>query len=117
CTGKVFYDLAEARDAAGDKTTSILRIEQLYPFPSGALAIRLKRMKNLKTVVWAQEEPKNNGAWFFVNPLLEACLKEADVGPARPGYAGRASSAATATGLAKRHAEEQAALVKEALGH
>lgn len=117
CTGKVFYDLAEARDAAGDKTTSIVRIEQIYPFPSDALVVRLKRMKNLKSVVWAQEEPRHNGSWFFVEPLIEACLAEAGVKPKRPEYAGRAASAATATGLAKRHAAEQAALIKAALGH
>src|SRR3546814_7479052 len=70
CSGKVFYDLADARDAAGDKATSIVRIEQLYPFPSDALVVRLKRMANLKSVVWAQEEPKNNGAWCFVDPQI-----------------------------------------------
>ena len=117
CSGKVFYDLAEARDAAGDKNTSIVRIEQIYPFPSDALVTRLKRMTNLETVVWAQEEPKNNGSWFFVEPLIEQCLAEAKVGPSRPAYAGRAASAATATGLARKHAEQQKALVADALGH
>ncbi len=63
CTGKVFYDLAEARDAAGDKNTQILRVEQIYPFPGDALAERIGRMPNLETIVWAQEEPRNNGAW------------------------------------------------------
>ena len=117
CSGKVFYDLAEARDAAGDKTTTIVRVEQLYPFPSEALVVRLKRMKNLKTVVWAQEEPRNNGSWFFVEPFIEQCLIDAGVKPKRADYAGRAASAATATGLAKRHAAEQAELIKAALGH
>ena len=74
-------------------------------------------MKNLKTVVWAQEEPRNNGAWFFVEPLIEASLAEAGVGPARAIYAGRVASASPATGLASRHAAEQAALIKAALGH
>ncbi|PTD18343.1 2-oxoglutarate dehydrogenase E1 component [Sphingomonas fennica] len=117
CSGKVFYDLAEARDAAGDKNTTIIRIEQIYPFPAEALVKRLARMPNLETVVWAQEEPKNNGAWFFVEPILEECLKEAGVGPVRAIYAGRKASAATATGLARKHVEQQAALVAEALGH
>jgi 2-oxoglutarate dehydrogenase E1 component len=116
CSGKVFYDLAEARDAANDGKTTIVRIEQLYPFPSDALVVRLKRMKNLKTVVWAQEEPKNMGSWFFVEPLIEGALVEAGVAPKRPVYAGRAAAAATATGLAKRHAAEQAQLIQEALG-
>ena len=117
CSGKVFYDLAEARDQAGDKNTTIVRIEQIYPFPAEALVKRIKRMTNLETVVWAQEEPKNNGAWFFVAPLIEECLAEAGVSPQRPLYAGRAASAATATGLARKHTAQQAALVAEALGH
>jgi 2-oxoglutarate dehydrogenase E1 component len=116
CSGKVFYDLADARDAAGDTTTSIVRIEQLYPFPSDALALRIGRMRNLETVVWAQEEPKNNGAWFFVECLIEEALRE--TGKAiRPVYAGRKASASTATGLMKNHTKQQAALVAEALGH
>ncbi len=117
CSGKVYYDLADARDAAGDKTTSIVRIEQLYPFPLEALIIRLKRMTNLKTLIWAQEEPKNAGSWRFVEHYLESALAEAGTGPSRPFYAGRAPAAATATGLASRHAAEQKQLVEDALGH
>jgi 2-oxoglutarate dehydrogenase E1 component len=117
CSGKVYYDLAEARDAAGDAATSIVRIEQLYPFPLEPLVVRLKRMKKLKALVWAQEEPKNAGAWKFVEHYLERALAEAGVGPARPLYAGRAPAAATATGLARRHTAEQKQLVAEALGH
>ena len=117
CSGKVAYDLMEARDAAGDQSTSIVRIEQLYPFPAEALIIRLKRMTNLQDVIWAQEEPRNAGSWAFVDPYLEECLAGAGVGPERARYAGRRAAAATATGLAKRHQAEQAALVAEALGH
>ena len=117
CSGKVAYDLMEARDASGDKNTSIVRIEQLYPFPSEPLIVRLKRMTNLEELVWAQEEPRNAGSWSFVDPYLEECLTEANVGPTRARYAGRRAAAATATGLAKRHQAEQAALVAEALGH
>jgi 2-oxoglutarate dehydrogenase E1 component len=117
CSGKVAYDLIEARDAAGDKNTSIVRIEQLYPFPSEPLVVRLQRMTNLENVVWAQEEPKNMGAWFFVEPLIEQCLKEAGCKPRRARYAGRSASASPATGLAKRHLSEQGALVADALGH
>ncbi|WP_295498459.1 2-oxoglutarate dehydrogenase E1 component [Sphingorhabdus sp. EL138] len=117
CSGKVAYDLMEARDASGDKNTSIVRIEQLYPFPSEPLIVRLKRMTNLEELVWAQEEPRNAGSWSFVDPYLEECLAEANVGPTRARYAGRRAAAATATGLAKRHQAEQAALVAEALGH
>ena len=117
CSGKLAYELMEARDAAGDKTTEIVRIEQLYPFPSEPLTRRLKAMPNLETLIWAQEEPKNNGAWLFVEDLLEQCLTEAGFEGMRPQYAGRDSSASPATGLAKRHAAEQAALIAAALGH
>lgn len=117
CSGKVAYDLFEARDAAGDRETSIVRIEQLYPFPAEPLVVRLKRMTNLKTLVWAQEEPLNQGSWNSVRHYLENCLEEADVGPSRPIYAGRDPSASPATGLAKRHQEQQERLVAEALGH
>ncbi|HEY0271198.1 MAG TPA: 2-oxoglutarate dehydrogenase E1 component, partial [Sphingomonas sp.] len=117
CSGKVAYDLFDARDAAGDKNTAILRVEQIYPFPADVIVERLKAYPNVETLVWAQEEPKNNGSWFFVEDRLEECLIEAGATPKRPVYAGRAASAATATGLAKRHQAEQAALVAEALGH
>jgi 2-oxoglutarate dehydrogenase E1 component len=117
CTGKVAYDLLQARDGAGDRSTAVVRIEQLYPFPSEPLTVRLKRMTNLEEVVWAQEEPKNQGYWTFVEPFVEQCLIEAGVRSQRPVYAGRASSASPATGLAKRHAAEQASLIEQALGH
>jgi 2-oxoglutarate dehydrogenase E1 component len=117
CSGKVAYELLEARDKAGDRNTAIVRVEQLYPFPSEPLVVRLKRMTNLEEVVWAQEEPKNNGYWAFVEPYLEQCLADAGTKPRRAAYAGRAASASPATGLAKRHAAEQAALIADALGH
>jgi 2-oxoglutarate dehydrogenase E1 component len=117
CSGKVAYELMEARDEAGDKTTEIVRIEQLYPFPSEPLIARLKAMPKLEELVWAQEEPENNGAWFFVDPLLECCLDEAGFKDMRPRYAGRPPAASPATGLAKRHAAEQSALIADALGH
>jgi 2-oxoglutarate dehydrogenase E1 component len=117
CTGKVAYDLIEARNAAGDTGTQIVRIEQLYPFPGDALARRIARMPNLKDVVWAQEEPKNNGYWFFVEPLIEESLAQAQCAVKRARYAGRAAAASPATGLMKRHTAEQGALVADALGH
>ncbi|AOR76879.1 MULTISPECIES: 2-oxoglutarate dehydrogenase E1 component [Sphingomonadaceae] len=115
CSGKVFYDLLEARDAAEIDDTQIIRIEQLYPFPGEPLAKRLSKMPNLEEIVWCQEEPKNNGSWFFVEPLVEAAAVEAGVKAPRPRYAGRSASASPATGLAKRHTAEQAALVADAL--
>jgi 2-oxoglutarate dehydrogenase E1 component len=72
-------------------------------------------MPALTEVVWAQEEPRNNGAWFFVEPFIEACLQESGHG-LRPRYAGRAAAASPATGLAKRHVAEQSALIASALG-
>jgi 2-oxoglutarate dehydrogenase E1 component len=117
CSGKLAYELMEARDQGGDLGVEILRIEQLYPFPSEPLIKRLRAMPNLQEVVWAQEEPKNNGAWFFVESLLEASLAEAGFAGLRPQYAGRDAAASPATGLAKRHAAEQAALIAGALGH
>lgn len=117
CSGKVAYDLFEARDPKKDARTSIVRIEQLYPFPAEPLVVRLKRMKNLKEVIWAQEEPKNQGAWMFARHYIDECLEEAGVGPERVAYAGREPSASPATGLAKRHQEQQEALVAAALGH
>ena len=114
---KIAYELMEARDSADDRSTEIVRIEQLYPFPSEPLVKRLAAMPKLEALVWAQEEPRNNGAWFFVEPLIEQCLTDAGFTEMRPQYAGRNASASPATGLAKRHATEQAALIAAALGH
>ncbi len=110
CTGKVYYDLLEAREATERDDVYLLRVEQLYPFPGDAVQEYAARFPNLEEVVWAQEEPKNAGAWSFINPLIEDALGQ------RPTYAGRPAAAATATGLLKRHALEQAKLVAEALG-
>jgi len=117
CSGKLAYELMEARDAAGDRTTEIVRIEQLYPFPLEPLVKRLGAMPKLEALVWSQEEPRNNGAWSFVEPLIEQCLTDAGFTEMRPQFAGRSASASPATGLAKRHASEQAALIAAALGH
>jgi 2-oxoglutarate dehydrogenase E1 component len=116
CSGKVAYDLIQRRDAEGLKDVSIVRIEQLYPFPGEPLAIRMKRMTGLKDVVWCQEEPRNNGSWHFVNEHIEASLNSAGHKGMRPVYAGRSSAASPATGLASRHERQQNALVEDALG-
>jgi 2-oxoglutarate dehydrogenase E1 component len=73
-------------------------------------------MPKLEEVVWAQEEPRNNGSWFFVEPFIEEALKEAGFKGMRPRYAGRAAAASPATGLMSRHQTEQSALVADALG-
>jgi 2-oxoglutarate dehydrogenase E1 component len=110
CTGKVYYDLLEAREKEGRDDVYLLRVEQLYPFPGDAVAEYVSRFPHLEEIVWAQEEPKNAGAWTFVEPLIEEALGR------RPLYAGRAAAAATATGLMRRHNAEQAKLIAEALG-
>ena len=106
----------EARDAAGITDTQIIRLEQLYPFPGEPLALRFSKMPNLEEVVWCQEEPKNNGSWFFVEPFIEEALIAAKRKVTRPRYAGRVASASPATGLAKRHESEQGALIGHTLG-
>ncbi len=116
CSGKVGYDLMDKRDEEGIDDVSIVRIEQLYPFPGEPLAVRLKRMTNLEEVIWCQEEPKNNGAWFFVENRIEEALIASGHKGMRPGYAGREVAASPATGFAKRHQMQQEALVAAALG-
>jgi 2-oxoglutarate dehydrogenase E1 component len=114
CSGKVYYDLFEAREAAGIDDVYLLRVEQYYPFPARALMTELGRFPN-SDVVWAQEEPKNMGAWSFMEPNLEWVLQHLAHTAKRASYAGRPASAATATGLASRHAEEQKTLIAQAL--
>ncbi len=116
CSGKVYYDLHEKREEEGLKDVSIVRIEQLYPFPGNPLARRMERMSNLEEVVWCQEEPKNNGGWFFVQNRIEDALTQAGHDGMRPQYAGREEAASPATGFANRHQEQQRALVSMALG-
>jgi 2-oxoglutarate dehydrogenase E1 component len=115
CTGKVYYDLYEARAAAGIDDIYLMRMEQLYPFPARALIAELSRFPEAE-IVWAQEEPKNMGAWSFVEPNIEWVLQH--VQPprhGRPRYVGRPASAATATGLASKHNQEQKTLIAQAL--
>jgi 2-oxoglutarate dehydrogenase E1 component len=114
CSGKVYYDLYEAREAAGIDNVYLLRVEQLYPFPARALMHELSRFKQAE-MVWAQEEPKNMGAWNFIEPNLAWVLDRIEAQVRRPRYVGRAATAATATGLLSKHLHEQKALVNEAL--
>ncbi len=115
CSGKVYYDVMAERDAREQKDTYIMRIEQLYPFPSEALTNELKRFKNLEKVVWCQEEPKNMGSWSYIDPYIEEAMVAAGGKAKRPIYAGRKAAASPATGLMERHKAEQAALVDQAL--
>ena len=114
CSGKVYYDLYAERNERGIEDVAIVRVEQLYPFPNVSLKEQLVRYKNAD-VVWCQEEPANMGAWTFVDRRIEALLEDIGGVAKRPSYAGRIEAASPATGLAKRHAREQAALVDQAL--
>ncbi|HRO50618.1 MAG TPA: 2-oxoglutarate dehydrogenase E1 component, partial [Hyphomicrobium sp.] len=114
CSGKVYYDLADARDAEELFNVYILRLEQLYPFPARALLHELGRFPNAD-VVWCQEEPKNMGAWTFIEPNINWVLDRLGQEGRRVRYAGRSASASTATGLMSKHIFEQKALVADAL--
>ena len=114
CSGKVYYDLLAERDKRDLKNVYLLRLEQFYPFPAHSMVKELSRFKGAE-VVWCQEEPKNQGAWTFVEPNLEWVLNKIEAKTQRARYAGRAASASPATGLASRHKAEQEALVNDAL--
>ncbi|GAB5469867.1 MAG: 2-oxoglutarate dehydrogenase E1 component [Rhodospirillales bacterium] len=114
CSGKVYYDLLEAREAKGIADIHLLRMEQIYPFPTDALIEELAHYKSCD-LVWCQEEPRNMGAWPFVSSFLEEVAEEAGMKKPRPRYAGRNSAASPATGSFKRHVKEQTALIDEAL--
>ncbi len=114
CSGKVYYDLLEERDARGIDDVYLMRIEQFYPFPAHSLINELERFKGAE-MIWCQEEPKNQGAWTFIEPNIEWVLSRIKAKHTRPRYVGRATSASPATGLASQHKAQQQALVNEAL--
>ncbi len=114
CSGKVYYDLLAAREERGQSDVHFLRVEQLYPFPTDALAELLQPYRHCH-LVWCQEEPRNMGAWEYIEDLLREVAEEAGCEKPDPRYAGRPTSAATATGLLKRHEAEREALIEDAL--
>ena len=114
CSGKVYFDLLEERDKRGIDDIYLLRLEQFYPFPAQSMVKELSRFTNAE-FIWCQEEPKNQGAWTFVEPNIEWILTRIEHKNTRPIYVGRNTSASPATGLASRHKAEQQALVDEAL--
>jgi len=114
CAGKVYYDLLEARDAAGIDDIYLMRVEQFYPFPALSLVKELDRFKDAD-FVWCQEEPKNQGSWTFMEPNLEWVLTRINAKHKRVLYAGRPAAASPATGLASAHKSQQQALVSDAL--
>jgi 2-oxoglutarate dehydrogenase E1 component len=113
CTGKVYFDLMDEREKRGEGRIQILRIEQLYPFPRETLVQELRRF-NKADIVWCQEEPKNQGAWHFVEERIEDVLSELP-GERRPRYAGRPEYASTAAGLMSQHTAELKAFLDDAL--
>ncbi|WP_299354056.1 2-oxoglutarate dehydrogenase E1 component [uncultured Shimia sp.] len=114
CSGKVYFDLLEERDARGIDDVYLMRIEQFYPFPAHSLIKELERFKGAE-MVWCQEEPKNQGAWSFIEPNIEWALTRIKAKHTRPVYAGRPASASPATGLSSQHKAQQEALVNAAL--
>ncbi|ANK82748.1 MAG: 2-oxoglutarate dehydrogenase E1 component [Rhizobiales bacterium NRL2] len=116
CSGKVYYDLVDKREELGADDAHILRIEQLYPYPTKPLVEELKPYTHVDRVIWCQEEPRNMGAWLFVQNWLEECFQLADMKKVkRPCYVGRPPSASPATGLARVHLKEQDILCTKAL--
>jgi 2-oxoglutarate dehydrogenase E1 component len=113
-TGKVYYDLLAARREQDIRDVALVRLEQIYPFPAMGLRTALMPYRSAE-VVWCQEEPENMGAWTFVDRRLERVLVAIDAASKRPRYIGRTEAASPATGSAKVHAQEQAALVAAAL--
>jgi 2-oxoglutarate dehydrogenase E1 component len=114
CSGKVYFDLYDEREKRGIDDIYLMRVEQLYPVPLKALVIELGRFKGAE-VVWCQEEPRNMGAWHFIEPYLEWVLNQINAPNKRPRYAGRAAAAATASGLMSKHLAQLKAFLDEAL--
>ncbi|MFY0183754.1 2-oxoglutarate dehydrogenase E1 component [Stenotrophomonas sp. PUT21] len=111
CSGKVYYDLLEDQTKRGQDDVAIIRVEQLYPFPRVALAAELKKYGKAADVVWCQEEPQNQGAWYQIRHHLQACLADGQ----SIHYAGRARSASPAAGHMADHIIEQQKLIADAL--
>jgi len=111
CSGKVYFDLLQARRKDGTREVALVRIEQLYPFPSEDYEAMIARYPNAREVVWCQEEPQNQGAWYQIRHRLQEPLGQRRI----VLYAGRAPAAAPATGIGKIHEAEQQSLINAAL--
>jgi 2-oxoglutarate dehydrogenase E1 component len=112
CSGKVYYDLVKKREERGSDDVAILRVEQLYPFPHKVFGTEMRKYPNATDVVWCQDEPQNQGAWFFVQHYIHENMLEGQ----KLGYAGRAASASPAVGYAHLHQEQQKTLIEAAFG-
>ncbi|MFQ5563544.1 MAG: 2-oxoglutarate dehydrogenase E1 component [Parvularculaceae bacterium] len=115
CSGKVYYDLLEEREKRGLDNVYLMRVEQFYPFPAHSLIAELQRFKDAE-MIWCQEEPKNMGAWFFMEPNLEWTFGQIGAKHKRAKYVGRPASASPATGLMTKHKKELDDLLNDALG-
>ncbi|KRB40691.1 MAG: 2-oxoglutarate dehydrogenase E1 component [Pseudomonadota bacterium] len=113
CSGKVYYDLLDAREEKGVDDVYIMRLEQFYPWPVKSLSTELSRFPNAE-LVWCQEEPKNMGGWTFVDPWLELTLERLKIKAKRARYVGRPASASTAAGQMSRHMKELQTFLAEA---
>jgi 2-oxoglutarate dehydrogenase E1 component len=112
CSGKVYYDLLESRQVHGIDDVALIRIEQLYPFPIPEFAALIEQYSHVEKIVWCQEEPQNQGAWYQVRHRLQEPLQDHQ----QLYYAGRPGAAAPASGIFKVHLQQQQALVEAALG-
>jgi len=112
CSGKVYYDLVNGRRERKDKTTAIVRVEQLYPFAHKTFENELRKYPKATEVVWVQDEPQNQGPWFYVQHHLYENMSAGQ----KLGYAGRPASASPAVGYLAKHQEQQKALVEQAFG-
>ena len=112
CSGKVYYELLEEREQRKDEKTALIRLEQFSPFPEKALVEQLSAFKQLKRIVWCQEEPKNMGAYFFVAPRIEELMEKFTIKKVDFVYSGRTDRASPATGSPKVHQVEQSEIVK-----
>lgn len=110
CSGKIYYELFEAREAQKRDDIYLLRVEQLYPYPDDAMASELKRFKNAD-MVWCQEEPKNMGAFAYIEPFIEESLISIKAKNTRARYVGRRAAASTATGISAKHKKEQQEII------
>lgn len=112
CSGKVYYDLVKKREERGSDDVAILRVEQLYPFPHKVFGAELRKYPNATDIVWCQDEPQNQGAWFFVQHYIHENMLDGQ----KLGYAGRAASASPAVGYSHLHQEQQKNLIEAAFG-
>jgi 2-oxoglutarate dehydrogenase E1 component len=110
CSGKVYYDLVKAREAKKQNDVALIRVEQLYPFPHKAFAAEMKKYPKATEIVWCQDEPQNQGSWFFIQHNIHENMTEGQ----KLGYSGRPASASPACGYAHLHQDQQKSLIEGA---